>query len=141
MPQAALPMKSYSTSVVGAITVAARASRKWRSTPTSLRNAAPLHTRIAKSVTSVAASPAAAWTAPIPPDHRLGVLLSGVVKAFVLDGWQIVEARVKPLLIVHGIDETAKLSLSIGEGLVLIEVHLLDSLNANDKTVAVARHG
>ena len=47
----------------------------------------------------------------------------------------------KPLLIVHGIDETAKLSLSIGEGLVLIEVHLLDSLNANDKTVAVARHG
>src|SRR4029079_13913639 len=52
-PQTALPMKSYSTSVVGAITVAARASRKWRSTPTSLRKAAPPQTRIARSVTSV----------------------------------------------------------------------------------------
>ena len=43
-------MKSSSASVVGAMTRAARASRKRRSMPSSLRNAAPPHTFIARSV-------------------------------------------------------------------------------------------
>ena len=51
-------MKSRSASVVGAITRAARASRKRRSTPSSRRNAAPPHTFNARSVTSIDAS---AW--------------------------------------------------------------------------------
>ena len=45
-------MKSSSASVVGAMTRAARASRKRRSMPSSLRKAAPPHTFIARSVTS-----------------------------------------------------------------------------------------
>ena len=44
----------------GSITEAARASRNTRSTPTSLRNAAPPATRMPRSVTSVAVSPAKA---------------------------------------------------------------------------------
>ena len=46
-------MKSRSASVVGAMTRAARASRNRRSMPSSLRNAAPPHTFIARSVTSI----------------------------------------------------------------------------------------
>src|SRR5262249_14957136 len=60
MPHTARPMDSYRRSVVGDITVEARASRKILSTPTSLRKATPPHTRMASSVTSDAASPAAA---------------------------------------------------------------------------------
>src|SRR3989440_75805 len=61
-PHRARPMKSFRASVVGAMTRAARASRNRRSTPSSLRNAAPPQICIARSVTSIAASPAAALT-------------------------------------------------------------------------------
>src|SRR5581483_4038879 len=61
-PLMARPTKSKRASVVGAITRAARASRNRRSTPSSLRNAAPPHTFMARSVTEMAASPAAALT-------------------------------------------------------------------------------
>ena len=46
----ARPMKSRRASVVGAMTRAARASRNRRSTPSSLRNAAPPQTFMARSV-------------------------------------------------------------------------------------------
>ena len=83
----------------------------------------------------------AAWTAPISPDHCERVLVVRSVKAFVLTWRQVAQARMEPLLIIHVIDEAPNLSLGIGERLVVIEIDLLDSLNANDKTVAVARHG
>ena len=60
MPQTALPMKSYKMSVVGPIIPVARASRKYRSTATSYRNAAPPQILIARSRTWVTDSPAAA---------------------------------------------------------------------------------
>lgn len=81
------------------------------------------------------------WTAPISPDHCERVLVVRSVKAFVLTWRQVAQARMEPLLIIHVIDEAPNLSLGIGERLVVIEIDLLDSLNANDKTVAVARHG
>ena len=69
------------------------------------------------------------------------MLLVGGVKAFVLDWRQIAQARMEPLLIIHIVDERPNLSFGVREGLVLVEVDLLDSLNANDKTDGVALHG
>ena len=63
--QHALPMKSYSTSVVGAMTEPARASRKLRSTDSRPLKAVPPHARIARSVTcSAASSPPPCFPAP-----------------------------------------------------------------------------
>src|SRR4029077_4025029 len=59
-PLTARPTKSSSASVVGAMTRAARASRKRRSMATSVREVAPPHTYIARAVTSMAASAARA---------------------------------------------------------------------------------
>src|SRR4051812_5071352 len=58
MPHMMRPTKSDSASLVGAMIEAARASRKLRSMPTSLRKAAPPPMRIARSVTSSAFSAA-----------------------------------------------------------------------------------
>lgn len=55
-----------------------------------------------------------------PTEPRFRVLLGRVVKALVRDGRQVAEASIEPLLIVHVIDETAKLGLGVGEGVVLV---------------------
>src|SRR6185437_14458892 len=65
-PVRARPIRSRSTSLVGAITVAARASRKSRSSGRWRENAAPPHTRIVSSVTAIAISAAAAFSASTP---------------------------------------------------------------------------
>src|ERR687895_2829020 len=62
IPQSARPMKSYAWSLVGAMTMAARASRKNRSRPRCLLKAAPPQARMPRSVTCTAASDAAAFT-------------------------------------------------------------------------------
>ena len=98
-------------------------------------------TTLIRGSTASLERPGNTWTAPISPDHCERVLVVRSVKAFVLTWRQVAQARMEPLLIIHVIDEAPNLSLGIGERLVVIEIDLLDSLNANDKTVAVARHG
>src|SRR5262249_50031192 len=61
-PRIARPPTSLSASVVGAMTLAARAARKRRSMASSLRNAAPPHTTMDRSEAPAATSPAAALT-------------------------------------------------------------------------------
>ena len=69
-PVSARPSRSRSMSLVGAITVAARASRKSRSSGRWRENAAPPHTRIVSSVTAIAISAAAALSASTPTCAR-----------------------------------------------------------------------
>jgi hypothetical protein len=48
------------------------------------------------------------------------VLLGGRVKAFVLNWWQVAEARIEPLLIVHVVDEATNLVFGVAKRLVLL---------------------